>query len=79
MDAIGCPFDIAWFAWIRAAIFGLVFILAIIALLSLRRRPMDEIPRFLWAILIVLMPLLGPVVFFIVQPESVSPEQRKAM
>jgi hypothetical protein len=75
MDAHGCPVDIAWFAWIK----GTIFVLTIIALLSLRRHPMDESPRFLWAVLIFLMPILGSVVFFIVRPESVPPEQRKTM
>jgi len=77
MEAHSCAFDIAWFVWIRVGVLVLVLILAIVALLSLRRRPMDEIPRFLWALLIVLAPVIGPIVFFIVRPGDLSEEQRK--
>jgi hypothetical protein len=53
--------------------------LGIVALLALRRRPLDAIPRFLWALLIILAPILGPVVFFIVRPENLDAEQRKTV
>ncbi len=79
MGSHGCPFDVAWFAWIKLAVLALVLVLAIVALLSLRRRPLDELPRFLWALLIVLMPVVGPVVYFIVRPENLPPEQRKTI
>lgn len=55
----------------------LTLILAIVALLALRRRPMDEISRFLWTFFIALIPILGPVLFFIVHPENLSAEQRE--
>ena len=79
MHACGAPFDISWFFWIKTAAIALVLVLGIVALLSLRRRPLDEIPRLLWALLILLAPVLGPLVFFIVHPENLTPEQRKTM
>lgn len=39
-----------------------------IALLSLGRRPLAERERVLWALLIVLLPLLGALAFFLVLP-----------
>ena len=73
------PLEVAWFIWIKIAVGTLVLILAIVALLALRRRPMDETPRFLWAMVITLAPVLGPIVFYIVRPEDLSPEQRRAI
>lgn len=43
-------------------------VIAILALLSLRRRPIDELPRVFWAALILLIPIAGPIAFFIVSP-----------
>jgi len=40
--------------------YTLILILSLVALLSLRRRPIDEIPRLLWALVIVLMPSSVP-------------------
>ena len=79
METYGCPFDVAWFIWIKAVVMLCVLVLAIVALLALRRRPLDEIPRFLWVLLIILAPILGPVVFFIVRPENLDAEQRKTV
>ena len=79
METYGCPFDVAWFIWIKAGVMLCVLVLAIVALLALRRRPLAETPRFLWALLILLAPILGPVVFFIVRPENLDEEQRKTV
>ena len=75
----GGPFDVAWQAWGVLVVLLLVMVLAVVALLALRRRPLDEIPRFLWALLIVVAPVLGPIVFFIVRPGNLPPEQRKSI
>ncbi|VGO14255.1 hypothetical protein PDESU_02814 [Pontiella desulfatans] len=53
-------------------IFGLfILLLPVIALLSLRNRPMNEIAKFLWVLLILLLPFLGAIVCLIVSPGSV--------
>ncbi|MCC5850885.1 MAG: PLDc N-terminal domain-containing protein [Verrucomicrobia bacterium] len=54
-----------------------VVLFTVVALLTLRRRPMDEIPRFLWTLLIVLLPVAGAIIFCIVHPENLSDEERK--
>jgi len=46
----------AWLAVILAALIGL------------RRRQLDDVSRVLWVILIVVVPFLGALAFFIVQP-----------
>ena len=38
------------------------------ALVSLRKRPMSDVARVLWATLIVAIPLLGAAAFWIVRP-----------
>jgi len=43
-------------------------ILMVIGLLILRSRTMDEIARALWAWVVVLVPVLGPVAVFLVNP-----------
>jgi|GEM_PF-2330708 hypothetical protein len=43
-------------------------ILMVIGLLMLRSRTMDEIARALWAWVVVLVPVLGPVAVFLVNP-----------
>ncbi len=78
-ESYGCPFDVAWFIWIQAGVMLCILVFAIVALLALRRRPLDETPRFLWALLIILAPILGPVVFFIVRPENLDAVQRKTV
>jgi len=77
METHAAPFSVAWLIWIQAAVVLTVLILAIVALLALRRRPMDEIPRFLWALLISLAPVIGPVVFFVVRPGSLDDDTRR--
>jgi len=42
--------------------------LTIVALTHLRRCQLDETARILWAIVIVLLPLVGALAFFIVRP-----------
>jgi len=56
-----------------------VFILAawllpvLFALIRLRRCHMDEMARVLWVMVVVLVPLVGPLAFLIVQPGRPRP------
>ncbi len=43
-------------------------VLAIVALMRLRHCRLDDTARVLWVIVILLIPLLGAVAFFIVRP-----------
>lgn len=43
-------------------------IASILALLGLRRRELPETPLAIWAVLIIIVPLLGAIAFLIVQP-----------
>jgi hypothetical protein len=76
-ETYSTPFCIPWLIWIQAAVVLAVLVLAIAALLALRRCPMDEVARFLWALLIALAPVIGPVVFFIVRPGSFDDNTRQ--
>lgn len=77
MEIPAAPFEVSWLIWIQVTVVLTVLILAIVALLALRRRPMDDIPRFLWALFISLAPLIGPVVFFVVHPGSLDDNTRR--
>jgi hypothetical protein len=52
-------------------IFFFILFLPIIALLSLRNSPMNDIAKFLWVLLIILLPFLGAVICLIVAPGNV--------
>ena len=43
-------------------------LLSIVALLRLRRRALEQTPQVLWAVLVIIVPLLGAIAFFVVQP-----------
>ncbi len=43
-------------------------ILSIIALFVLRNRPLSGITQAIWALIIIGIPVLGPLAFFIVMP-----------
>lgn len=45
-------------------------VLAVAALLRLRRARVDEVARALWAAFVVLVPVFGPIAFLIVKPGS---------
>ena len=49
-------------------IFGLYLILSLNALIALRRSLITGVSQVLWAILIVVVPVLGALAFFIVKP-----------
>ncbi len=63
---------ISW-ALVLTQLFNLMILLAwpvlsIVALLRLRRRTLEQTPQVLWALLVLVVPLLGALAFFIVQP-----------
>jgi hypothetical protein len=45
-------------------------LLSLVALFALRQSQLKGILQFLWALLIVLVPVLGPLAFFIVNPSE---------
>ena len=77
METYEAPFSVSWRLWALLGTAGLVLILALVALLGLRRRPMDEVPRFLWALLVLVAPVFGPLVFFIVRPGRMDESDRR--
>ncbi len=48
-------------------------VLSLAALFSLRNRPLTGVAQAIWAFLIILIPVLGPLAFFIVQPSDGKP------
>ena len=48
------------------------FLLAVVALRQLRKRPLSDVAQAVWAVLIVGVPVLGAAAFFIVQPGEVQ-------
>lgn len=65
MDAIG----INWgFLLIQMLVFGSWPFLSLISLFALRRRRLTGTSQALWALLIVAIPVLGALAFFIVKP-----------
>lgn len=47
--------------------------LTIAALLGLRKKALGEVARVLWTMLIVIVPVLGAVAFWIVNPQGTEP------
>jgi hypothetical protein len=52
-------------------------VLTIVALTRLRRCQLDETALVLWVIVILLIPLLGAVAFFIVRPGKPRPREEQ--
>lgn len=59
-------------AWIALLVVGLIP--ALIALLSLRHRAINEVAVALWVIVVLLLPLIGPIAYFIVDPQKIPEE-----
>ncbi|NLG49359.1 MAG: hypothetical protein GX552_04520 [Chloroflexi bacterium] len=60
------------FALVNLFMFGLVLlwpILSVVALVGLRQRPLASIAKALWAALVVGVPILGAVAYWIVDPQ----------
>jgi len=53
---------------IQMFIFGIYPLLSLVALFALRRSHVTGITQVLWALLIVAIPVLGALAFFIVKP-----------
>lgn len=53
---------------IQMLIFGIYPLLSLVALFGLRRSHVTGITQVLWALLIVAIPVLGALAFFIVKP-----------
>ena len=66
--------DIIFLNILKGACIIAIICISIIALVSLRYRVIDELPRFLWAILILFMPFFGSIVYFIVHPGEMEIE-----
>ena len=65
MEAIG----INWgFLIIQILVFGAYPLLSLIALFALRRSRITGITQVLWALLIIAIPVLGALAFFIIKP-----------
>jgi len=63
------PLGINWvYLVIPIFIFGLYLILSLNALFALRRSLITGVSQVLWALLIVVVPVLGALAFFIVKP-----------
>lgn len=45
-------------------------ILSLVALFALRSRPLTGVAQAIWALLIIVIPVLGPLAFFIVAPRD---------
>lgn len=74
MEALGINWNlfIAQIVNIFVLLFLLIWpILSIRALFALRKRRLGETPRVLWVMVIVLVPVLGALAFWIVGPEEV--------
>jgi uncharacterized membrane protein len=50
-------------------------VLAILALVGLRRCQLDETARVLWVIVVLLVPFVGALAFFIVHPGTPKPSR----
>ncbi|NTU76007.1 MAG: PLDc_N domain-containing protein [Anaerolineaceae bacterium] len=46
----------------------LLTVLAVVALLNLRKRVMSDTAQVLWTMLVLLVPFCGPIAYFIVRP-----------
>lgn len=57
---------------IQILIFGIYPLLSLFALLTLRRSHITGVTQVLWALLIVAVPILGTLAFFIVKPAENS-------
>jgi len=49
-------------------------VLIIVALIRLRKRQLEPIIQGLWTIVVILIPVLGPLAFFIVAPGKAKKE-----
>ena len=55
---------------LNVMVFGIYPLLSLAALLALRNSQLTGILQFLWVVLIVMVPFLGALAFFIVNPSE---------
>ena len=65
--------------WIITVIVVIILIVFMVALLKLRRRQMNDAVRLLWVLFLILLPLVGSLIFFIVHPGQLSDERRETI
>ncbi len=70
-----------WTVWALQIVNFLILagwlVLAIVTLTRLRRCRLDDTARVLWVIVILLIPLLGAVAFFIVRPGKPQSDEKR--
>ncbi len=71
------PLALGWFLGFGIGIFGLVaIILWIIGLVDLSRRPdLDRRAKWTWILLIVLLPIVGTIIYWVKRP--ILPDERE--
>ena len=69
MDSLGINVE---YLIIQLIVIGAWPILVLWALFTLRRAQLTEINKALWVLLIIAVPILGSLAFFIVKPGKVS-------
>ncbi|HEX6385074.1 MAG TPA: PLD nuclease N-terminal domain-containing protein [Anaerolineae bacterium] len=69
MEAVGVNTGFLLLQCIPLLLWG---ILAVLALLNLRRRPLSEGVRVAWAVLIVVVPILGAIALYLVDPGTIE-------
>jgi hypothetical protein len=70
MESVGINWTLLLAQIINVLLICAWVVMAIMALRQLRRRSLPSLARAIWAAIIVLMPLLGALAFFIVRPMS---------
>jgi len=58
--------------FIQAILFTIHIVLALVALCALKRARIGGITELLWALLVILVPILGPLAMIIVSPSSLK-------
>jgi hypothetical protein len=59
--------------WIAAIIIALIP--SILVLTSLRRRNLDKVAEVLWVIVVLVLPIIGPIAYLLVGPGTQDPMQ----
>jgi hypothetical protein len=66
--------EVRWVFWLARALQCLVLlawiVCTLIALFGLRKQKVSDAARALWALLVVAVPVLGAVAFWIVKPQA---------
>jgi hypothetical protein len=57
---------------VQAFVVMLTFGLPIISLIDLARRKLNGVPLAIWAVFIVVVPIMGPIAYWIIRPTAES-------